>query len=218
MNKFTLLLTAALSLTCGAAMAGFTAVTGVDAVSTPDANPNFIADPGEVFATIGSGSIVSYVPDTLSDPQLWGNDIYMYRYTLEGSAISVNGPDVVYGGQYLIFYDSDRSLTYNPGDFYVSKGDFTINARFGQTGQATLEGLLTQTVGPETLPFRDLSYEGPVSYIGTYTPVVYGQGTENYGVIQGTLRSPAIPEPASAALLLTGALPMAMRIRRRSTR
>lgn len=218
MNKLALLLTVSLSLTCGAALAGFTAITGVDAVSTPDANGNHIADPGELFATIGSGSIVSYTPDTLSDPQLWGNDVYMYRYTLEGSAISVNGPEVLYGGQYLIFYDSDRSLTYNPGDYYVSKGDFAINARFNHTGQATLEGILTQTVGPETLPFRDLSYDGPVSYIGTYTPVVYGQGLENSGVIQGTLRSPAIPEPATLALLLSASLPAALGIRRRQAR
>ncbi|HEY3414042.1 MAG TPA: hypothetical protein VGM51_13455 [Armatimonadota bacterium] len=218
MRKYLLLLVAAAFIAAPrAAHAGYTAVTGVDAVLTPDTNGNHMADVGETFDTTPmpvrggtSGTFTAFAPDGPTDPQINNADLGLYGYSLMGAVTAVNGTQVTYKGNYKIQYFDPSSAVFD-----VSTGTFSIDALFDANGGAALSGLLTQVAGPSNPAFADLSEGGQlVSYTGTYTPVVFGRD----GVIKGTLRLPAgtapIPEPSSLAFLATGLLPL-LGIRRR---
>jgi hypothetical protein len=206
MRKYLLLLAAAAFIAAPrAANAGYTAVTGTDAVLTPDTNGNLIADVGETFATAGPGTFVAWLPDGPTDPQINNNDLNLYGYSLNGAVTAVAGNKVTYGGTYKIQYFDPSQLVFD-----VSTGTFVIDATFDPNGGAALDGWLFQTAGPAHPAFQDLGYCGPVSYKGTYAPVTFGRN----GTIQGVLTTSCIPEPGSMALLATGLLPL-LGLRRR---
>lgn len=218
MRKYLLLLAAAAFIAAPkAAYAGYTAVTGVDTVLTPDSNGNGIADVGETFATATipvrgatSGTFALFTPDGAGDPQINNADLGLYGYSLTGAVTTAISPlEVVYTGDYKIQYFDPSSAIFD-----VSTGKFSIDALFDTTGKAALNGTLNQVTGPSNPAFADLSEGGfPVVYKGTYAPVVPGQT----GVINGTLTlrgTQPIPEPSSLAFLATGLLPL-LGLRRR---
>lgn len=197
------------------ALAGYTATTGVDPVSTPS-GPLAGPQVGDAFATTTPGTFTSFVGDTPADAQVTGGDLNFYRYTLSGA---VTGVDLLlgrvdYAGTYTIFYDGNLDgAEGGPADPRVSRGTFTITALFTPgTNNAVLTGLLTQTSGPAVAAFRDLSYGGNgVEYTGAYV----GTNPGVSGFIQGALRQNAVvPAPAAGALAGAGLL-AGLRRRRR---
>src|SRR5262249_27224691 len=150
------------------------------------------------------GTFAAYVADTIFDPQINGNDLSNYGYTLTGTVTSVMGEMVDYSGTYEIFYNLDGNHTLDPGDLRVSAGTFVASAVFTPANTATFTGTLTQTQGPQNPAFADLSYGGnPVSLTGNYI----GNLTDpSVGTLESTLRqgASAVPEPSAIALLALG--------------
>ncbi|MBE0558792.1 MAG: PEP-CTERM sorting domain-containing protein [Proteobacteria bacterium] len=208
MRKFICLAVAALVIMTGQSASAYTAITGPDLVTNGDFNGNMLPDPLETF-TVSAGTFIDFTRNCPEDPYLLGNDLFRYRYTIDATVVDA-APAAQYSGTYRVYYDSNLSSTFDPGDFSVSLGNLVMDAAF--TGvDAVLSGTLSQTQGPQDPAFADL---GPlVTLNGTY--VMNQQEHGLTGTMNASLTRACIPEPASMALLGTALLPMLIRRRRR---
>lgn len=222
MRKYLLLLAAVAYIATPKASHAYVATMNTAIVQNADVDQSGTATAGDLF-DFANATFSSYDPSCPGDPVIGfnngPNDLGLYRLNVNGVVNStfpdpLIGPNVNYGGTYFLFYDQDQSGAFSAPDYRISSGTININAVYDlNTGEADLNGSLSQILGPElSPPFADL---GPVVTVsGRYIPNIDGPAFGQ--IINGTLTRPCgvIPEPGSLALLGTGLLPL-LGLRRR---